>query len=249
MTKNGWSVITGAGTGLGRALTVALAREGRPVLLVGRRPEPLEEARQVAAREASEALEVATADVGRAEGRDAVAKALDGGSVEFLIHNAGVLEPIKPASEVELEEWRYAMAVNVEGPLFLSQLLLPTMVPGARILHVSSGAAHKGMPGWAAYCAGKGALYQLYQVLRDEWKAYGVYVGSLRPGVVDTPMQQLIRQQDASDFPAVEQFRTMKEQGELRSPEEVADYTVRLLTKVDGEEFSAEEWDIARKPR
>lgn len=60
-----------------------------------------------------------------------------------MVHNAAVLEPVKPLMEVDVCEWRQSMSTNVEAPLFLTQMLLPHLKAGARILHISSGAAHK----------------------------------------------------------------------------------------------------------
>lgn len=234
-----YAIVTGAGTGLGRAVALKLADAGFAVIGVGRRVEPLEALEE----EAQGQVTPLSADVGLPEGRQAIADALGGADrVRFLIHNAGVLEPVGPLSEIALKDWRYCQAINVEAPLFLTQLLLPRL-QGGRVLHVSSGAAHRSIPGWGAYCTSKAALHMLYMVLRDELADRDIAVGSLRPGVVDTPMQALIREQPESRFPAVERFRELKAQGALHAPEAVAAFALRLLTEVEPARFSAEEWE------
>ena len=236
---NELAVVTGGGTGIGRALVQRLAREGLAVIAVGRRSAPLEALAQLQ----PDRIESRTADVATPEGRERVAEAVAGRRIRYLLHNAGVLEPIAPLATVGLEEWRYAQAVNVEGPLFLTQRLLPHLT-GGRILHVSSGAAHHPLAGWGAYCASKAALYMVYQVLDLELQGRDIAVASVRPGVVDTPMQGLIRAQDSGRFPDVERFRELERTGDLASPEGVADFIWQLLTRTTPDEFAAQEWDV-----
>lgn len=236
---NELAIVTGGGTGIGQALVQRLVTEGLAVIAIGRRSEPLE----ALARARPDQIEPTPADVATPEGRERVAEAVSGRRIRYLLHNAGVLEPIRPLAVVGLEEWRYAQAVNVEGPLFLTQRLLPYLADG-RILHISSGAAHHPIAGWGAYCTSKAALYMIYQVLDLELHTREIAVGSVRPGVVDTPMQELIREQDSDRFPDVERFRELKRTGGLVSPEGVADFIWQLLTRTTPDEFAGQEWDV-----
>ena len=232
-------VITGAGSGIGRALAERLAGNGTRVLAVGRRKAPLQ-----ALATAVSGVEACAADVATTAGHAAIQDAVGDRSVRWLVHNAGVLEPVGPLLEQSAEAIRAALAVNLEAPIALSRALLPAMAPQGRILHVSSGAAHRALAGWGAYCISKAGLYMAYQVLREELAGRGIAVGSLRPGVVDTPMQGLIRAQAAEDFPAVAHFRALKAAGELSDPAEVADFMEAVLRLPDATRFSAGEWDI-----
>lgn len=231
------AIVTGGGTGLGRAIALELSSRGHPLLLVGRRQEPLEET----ARMVGGGCEVISADVGIEAGRAAVTAAVGQRPVAVLVHNAAVLEPVGPLAGVTLDAWRTAMQVNLEAPLFLTQALLPRLA-GGRVLHISSGAARNALAGWGAYCVSKAGLLMLYQMFNAELT--DVAVGSVRPGVVDTPMQELIRAQDESRFPSVERFRRLKEEGQLRSPAEVASFIGWLLSETTPEDFAAHEWDI-----
>lgn len=233
------SLVTGGGTGLGRELSLDLARHGHSVLVIGRRPEPLEQTRA----QAPSQIEVLQADVATEQGRAEVVRAVGERRVRFLVHNAAVLAPVGPLAQVELEAWRYAMTVNLEAPIFLTQALLPRLKAG-RVLHVSTGAAHSPLAGWGAYCVSKAALYMAYRVWREELAGSGVLIGSLRPGVVDTPMQAYIREQDETRFPLVKRFRQLKSEGQLRSPQEVASFASWVLRKTDAHEFVEEEWEV-----
>jgi benzil reductase ((S)-benzoin forming) len=234
------AVITGAGSGLGRALASELSRRGLELMLVGRRHEPLEQTRQALAGPG----ECVAADVASVDGRAAIAERVGERPVRFLVHNAAVLAPVGPLAQIELEAWRYAMAVNLEAPIFLTQALLPRL-RGGRVLHISSGAAHGPLAGWGAYCISKAGLFMAYQVMREELSQERVRVGSLRPGVVDTPMQSFIREQDVTRFPSVERFRELKAGGQLRAPEEVARFVAGVLLESSEEEYEAEEWEIS----
>ena len=235
--NNPLAVVTGGGTGLGRALCHALADRDLDVLAVGRRQEPLAETRSAN----PDRISVLSADVATDSGREEIVAAVGERSLTVLVHNAGVLEPVAPLADVTLADWRRSQAINVEAPLFLTQALLPRL-DGGRILHVSSGAAHSGYSGWGAYCTSKAALYMLYQVWSLELAERGLAVGSVRPGVVDTPMQTLLRQQRREDFPAIDKFLDLHAQGKLENPDEVAGFVSWLLLDVSNEGFSRSEW-------
>lgn len=239
------AVVTGAGTGIGRALVLELAQNrNMTVLGVGRRLQKLQET----AIFYPERIKVVAADVSTVEGRQRILATIpEDTMVSHLVHNAGVLTPVKPLAQITLEEWRQHMAINVEGPLFLTQLLLPRMKNG-RVLHISSGAAHHPYQGWGAYCTSKTALYMIYQVYREELHNYGVMVGSVRPGVVDTPMQDQVRLASEEVFPNLQKFISLKENNQLVHPKEVAELLAKLLLDTSDKEFSAEEWDLRDNP-
>lgn len=234
------AVVTGGGTGIGRALCDVLAERGFTVLAVGRRAEPL----QVLATEFPGRIEPVVADVATPAGRETIASAVGTGrQLRFLVHNAGTIAPIGLLQALTPEALRAHLATNLEGPLFLSQRLLPQL-SGGRILHLSSGAAHHAYAGWGPYCMGKAALHMLYQVWREELGDRGIRVGSARPGVVDTPMQALIRAAPAREFPGVGRFLRLHQENQLRSPVDVAHFLAWLLLAVDDGRFEAAEWDI-----
>ena len=235
------AVITGAGTGIGKALAIELVKKhNMDVLAIGRRIKPL----LVTATHNRDKIKICRADIGSEAGRTQIINSIDKDiKVKFLIHNAAILTPVKTIEDLTLEEWREHQAVNVEGPLFLSQALLPKM-NHSRILHISSGAAHRALAGWAAYCTSKAALYMLYRIMNVELSKKNILVGSVRPGVVNTPMQTLLRQSDPSAFPDLPLFNQYNDEGKLIPTEIVAKFLVHILLNTNDQEFIEKEWDI-----
>lgn len=237
-----WALVTGAGSGIGQALSVELANEHQiNVLAVGRTLTKLEKTKAFN----QQRIEILVADVASEEGRQAIHSFVQKiGHLDYLIHNAAQLQPVKPLGEVTLREWRKHYAVNVEGPLFLTQKLLPLFNQQARILHISSGAAHHAYAGWGAYCSSKAALHMLYKVWNKELNERNIRVGSVRPGVVNTPMQDQVREARKEDFPALDRFIQLKKEGKLLDPSLVARFITKLLLETSNEQFVEKEWDI-----
>lgn len=256
-----WAVITGASSGIGAALIRRLVQTEPNLnfLAVGRRLEKLEEACKQALVGASpgtssERIKVVAADVSTADGITSIVSALPPRApVKYLVHNAGVLGPIAPLVNIDRETWRQVVATNLEAPLFLTQALLPNLEQcaaegeeKARVLHISSGAAVNSYEGWGPYCVTKAGLNMVYRCLSTELSHHNILVGSVRPGVVDTPMQDLIREYDGpvEHFPAISKFHELHQSKKLESPMVVATYLHWLLSEINDDEFGCEEKDI-----
>jgi NAD(P)-dependent dehydrogenase (short-subunit alcohol dehydrogenase family) len=209
------------------------------VTIVGRRLELLQEV----ARDYPDKISIISADVGSIQDRQKIVAEAKG-TLDLLVHNAAVLGPVGPILDQSPEDWKSHMATNVEGPLFLTQALLPNLVENSRVVNISSGAAHQGIPGWGMYCTSKAALFMLGQLLKDELAQRNIWFGSVRPGIVDTPMQAEIRALEPENFPMVEQFRQYKATGALVTSELVAQYLEWLLLEVSGPQLGEREWDI-----
>jgi NAD(P)-dependent dehydrogenase (short-subunit alcohol dehydrogenase family) len=233
------AIVTGAGSGIGRALARELDSLGYSVVAVGRHRQTLE-----STAEGSRRVRPLIADVATVDGRVAVTEEVGNQRLAVLVHNAGRLEPVGDLAGIDHADWRQTMAVNLEAPLFLTQALLHALMEGGRVLHISSGAAHRAVRGWGAYGATKAGAYMVYRLLAEELGERGVHVGSLRPGVVDTPMQEHIRSLPVERFPDVGRFRALKEDGALVAPADVARFAARLLRDVSDERFRSGEWDI-----
>lgn len=235
------ALITGGGSGIGRALAHKMAEEGNTVLIIGRHLKTLSETRE----SYPQAIHILRGDISDPGDRENIKNYINVNKfkIKYLVQNAAVLQPVKSLLDISLAEWRDHQAINVEGPLFLAQILLPYLA-GGRILHISSGAAHHAYQGWGAYCTSKAALYMIYQVLKEELGEHNIIIGSLRPGVVDTPMQDEVRDTKKEFFPALQRFIDMKENDELIKPEAVANYIYWMLTQVSDEQFSIEEADF-----
>jgi benzil reductase ((S)-benzoin forming) len=230
-------IVTGGGTGIGRALAQALAERGKKVLIVGRREELLAETAA-----SSPLISFLCADIANQKGRKKVAAALQHMiSVAGLIHNAGTIEPIAPVATVDETSWRRILDTNLNGPLFLTQMLLDKLKHG-RVLHIGSGAAYFPVTGWAAYCVSKAALSMLTRCWQLESRTTAF--SSVMPGIIDTDMQGIIRNARFMDEEKRHFFHLLKSEGRLLTPETVALFLCWLLLDVAKEKFISQEWDI-----
>lgn len=232
-------LITGAGTGIGRALAENCLQRGHHVIAVGRREAPL----QSLANTAPQQVSVCVADVGTVAGRNKIIDAVKGETLYSLVHNAGIVTPLGPLLDVELVDFESIMRINVTAPLMLTQALWPQL-NGGRILHISSGAAHMSSPGIPAYCISKAALYSSYLTLKNECGDKGIAVGSVKPGIVETPIQETLRGGFQSGIQSLGYFQEVYD-GERFVPMETSgQFLSWLICDTDAARFSAEEWDV-----
>lgn len=156
-----------------------------------------------------------------------------------LINNAGVLGDIGYVGEnMPNERFEFVFDVNVIVPAMLMNTFLQTYQQSTCekvIVNISSGAAQYPIDGWASYCASKAALDMLSQTIQQEQnvRGSGVKVYALSPGVVDTTMQEHIREADEQQFSNIQRFRDYKDKGELASPEAVGKKIVQFLYHTD----------------
>lgn len=230
-------VITGGGTGIGRALALNLASKGCSVLIAGRRQAMLDEV----VAENPLKISAISVDLSNPSGRDDLLAHIGNKSLTALVHNAGILEPLRPLREISLPEWQFAQQVNVEAPLFLSQALLVNL-KGGRVLHLSSAMAHMAAAGWGCYCVTKSALYMLYQMFNKEQS--DIAFGSVMPGITDTNMQSLIREAEGLPDKDSAFFNRLYDESMLLSPETVAAFLSYLLLETSPDVFREKEWDI-----
>lgn len=186
-------VVTGAARGLGKAIAEEIVRQGGLVVLVvrsGASAEPLATALGTSAVTIVRNVNAAEA------GMEAVAAGLERwGRVDGLVNNAGVIDPIARIADTDPAEWEQAVLTNLVAPYRFIRAFLAATRPGQhrRIVNVSSGAAHKPMVGWSAYCSGKAGLAMLTRAVQGEYDSDGVRAFGLVPGLIDTDMQGRIR--------------------------------------------------------
>ena len=247
------AIVTGAGSGIGRATAAALCERGLEVYGVGRREGAL---RDTATRIGGDKFHAVVADVSTPEGRGAIADRIDGAASTILVHNAATTGPLGPLDALTLDGFRATMASNVEGPLFLTKALMPKLARGSRVLHVSTGGAHQGFDGMLSYCASKAALRSVYESLRDE-HAGRVCFGSAQPGVVATEMMRGLVEDTDDSFAIRSYFTGLADATPagaiaggpppvdgLNSPENVARFFAFLLLETSDDEFGEKDWDI-----
>ena len=213
-------IVTGASRGIGRAVALWLAAKGTAIGLVARNPAALQKTAGRIQAMGSDVL-VLEADVAEARAcRAAVQKTLQRFSrLDALVNNAGLLEPMTRVADTDPEQYRYNIEVNLLGPVYLTNAALPALRKRkGRVINVSSGAAQTPIAAASAYCASKAALNQFTRVLAKEEPA--VTSVAIRPGVVDTPMQELLREQGPVSMPAeqAEYYLGLKRSGQLEPP-------------------------------
>jgi NAD(P)-dependent dehydrogenase (short-subunit alcohol dehydrogenase family) len=180
-------IVTGASSGIGAGVAVAMAEAGANVALVGRSEERLEATRARVSAIGGEHCTVAV-DLTAAEAPDAVVRqALDRfGNLDVLFNGAGVYElaPFEQSLALLDRQWQ----INVRAPFALTAAALPHLRPGGSVIFMSSGAGHAGFATGTAYCATKGAIELLTKALAIEEAPNGVRVNAIAPGNIRTPM-------------------------------------------------------------
>jgi NAD(P)-dependent dehydrogenase (short-subunit alcohol dehydrogenase family) len=186
-------IITGASRGLGAAVARMVARFGAVAVLNARSEDGLSAVAQEIWSAGGEAL-VIPGDIGQLPDCWHLAEETIAhyGRIDALVNNAAVIEPVAPLERADPVAWRRSLHVNVLGPMMLTQAALPSLrQSGGRVINVSSGAATRAMVGWSAYCVTKAALNHFNRQLAAEEP--DITAIAVRPGVVDTAMQETIR--------------------------------------------------------
>jgi NAD(P)-dependent dehydrogenase (short-subunit alcohol dehydrogenase family) len=225
------AIVTGASSGVGRAVAERLAARGARVALWARRADELE-------RLAGELGDTAAAIPCDVSDPDAVERAAEeaerrlGGPINALVNAAGVADP-RPLRELDAGAWARTIDINLSGSFYpcraVAQRLRAAGVRGS-IVNVGSELSAFGMPGYAAYCASKFGVIGLTKALAAEL-APDIRVNALCPGPVDTPMlhAELALADDPGEARRAENARPPL--GRIAQPGEVADAAVWLLTE------------------
>ena len=189
--------ITGASSGIGRAVALACARHAAQVVLIGRDPKKLEAVHAEIAAAGSAAASIAVLDLEKALARDydQLADALLArfGRLDGLLHNAALLGTLTPIEHYDVPTWCRVMHVNVTAAFALTQVLIPALKKSAdaSVLFTSSTVGREGRAYWGAYAASKFALEGLSQVLAAELENISqVRVNVINPGRTRTAMRR-----------------------------------------------------------
>jgi NAD(P)-dependent dehydrogenase (short-subunit alcohol dehydrogenase family) len=222
-------IVTGAGSGIGRACAIALAREGARVALVGRRKDRVE---SLAEEIGDSALAIA-ADVSKpGEIRRLINETLSRfGGLTFLLNNAGVLH-VGNAEQITEEQWDHTFNVNVRAVWLLSRAALPPMrkAGGGSIINVASTLGMVGARNRAAYAASKGAVVLLTKGMAIDHGHDNIRVNAICPSFVETELTAAVLDK-APDPAAVRRERTAAHPlGRLGQPEDIAGLAVYLAS-------------------
>lgn len=222
-------IITGVSSGLGKALVESYLKDGETVIGLGRRN----------AIEHTNFTFIQT-DLSKPDAVEKLDLSWVHGKVT-LINNAGMIGTIERISESRNWDLDQVMHVNTIAPMELAKRCYELSNKDEfTLVNISSGAARRAIPSWAAYCASKSALNMLSETFFIEERELGrsPKVYAVAPGVIDTPMQEEIRNADPLSFSSLDNFVHLKNEGKLFSPEHCAGLLRQLLDKpFNGEIF------------
>lgn len=194
------AIVTGAGRGIGKAISSMLAQSGCRVVLAARTSSQLEETRRDIRDRGGEALSVPT-DLTRDEeiGRLVEKSQESWGPADILINNAGWGKRA-PVVRARIEDWDQTLRVNLRAPMILAKLVLPHMIAKGEgaVINIGSVSGKSGDANASGYAASKFGLIGFTQSLYEEVRENGIKVAVILPGFVDTPLIPETRQLDRS---------------------------------------------------
>ncbi|MBX5172180.1 SDR family oxidoreductase [Rhizobium sp. NZLR1b] len=225
--QNKTALITGGTSGIGIETARQFIAEGARVVVTGSSAASVEAARS----ELGDKAIVIQADAGNAAGQKAVADTVKQafGTLDILFVNAGVAEfgPLEQWSEAAFDK---SVAINVKGPFFLIQSLLPIFSSQAAIVLNTSINAHIGMPNSSVYSLTKGALLTLAKTLSGELIGRGIRVNAVSPGPIATPLYSKLGASEAQSKAMAAEIQSQIPVGRFGNPSEVAKTIVFLAS-------------------
>lgn len=199
------ALVTGSTSGIGAAIAMELGKNGFDIAVNGRRDE--EQAKLVISKiRASGARAVyIRADVSRTEDRTLILTRLkeEFGGIDIFVNNAGVPSKLRAdILEASEESFDRVLDVNLKGPFFLTQIIAKWMVElkqrddrlEPKIINISSISSYTSSPSRAEYCVSKAGVSMMTKLYADRLSEYGINVYEIRPGVIDTPMTEPVKE-------------------------------------------------------
>jgi benzil reductase ((S)-benzoin forming) len=223
------AVVTGVSKGLGEAIAANLLARGFDVVGIGRSAAP---------RLTSESFRLVVADLADV---DALPAQVDGVFDQLatrgldsmaVINNAAIADPAGTFGQLEADGLAASLAVNLAAPMIIANAFVRAFRPVAgdrRLINVSSGAAVHPIPGAGVYNVAKAGLEMLTSVIAAEQAGSGLRAITIRPGIIDTPMQAFMRSQPVERVPAVGMFKAFHEHRQLVPPDLTASKIVERL--------------------
>lgn len=188
--KGKTAVVTGGGSGIGRACAVRLAREGANVAVWDLNATGAAETAKIITDAGGKALAVTVDAANAAAIKDAAKKTRDAfGAIVIIVNNAGITG-FKPFLELDEATWDRMIAINLKGPYLCTQEVIPDMIAAGwgRVINITSSSTQTGAAGMAHYVSSKGGLIGLTKTIAVEYAEKGITANMIPPGFVDTPM-------------------------------------------------------------
>ena len=183
-----WALVTGATAGIGESFSRLLASHNYNIVLIARDLARLEERAKNLEEKYGIQTQVIQADLATDEGCMKIEKYIAENHIDVLINNAGNAHGLDPIQTGNLDDWDAMIDINLKGLLYVSRAIIPNMVAreSGHIINIGSTAAKEVYPNGNVYCATKHAVDSLNQAMRIDLNPYGIRVGAIHPGMVDT---------------------------------------------------------------
>jgi meso-butanediol dehydrogenase/(S,S)-butanediol dehydrogenase/diacetyl reductase len=220
------AIVTGAGSGIGKATALLFAEEGAHVIIADIHQEAGEATASAIQNSGGKALFVQTDVAQSADVERMVRLAVDTfGRIDALANCAGIL-CMGAVDETSDEDWKSTIDTNLTGVFFCSRAVIPYMQRqgGGSIINIASGAGLAGVSQSAAYCASKGGVVLLTKQMALDYEKHNIRVNAICPGAVDTPLMQTMFEFRRPDDPGAyrQEYEAALPLGRMLYPEEVA---------------------------
>jgi NAD(P)-dependent dehydrogenase (short-subunit alcohol dehydrogenase family) len=234
------AIVTGGGAGIGRAISLAFAREGADVVLAAESEEPLKATAADIEAMGRKSLPVLMDLSYPEQPKSMVDKALDRfGKIDILVNNSGIEGPIVDVAEMDLDGWNRLLAINLTGAMLCSRYVLEKSMVARQsgvIINLASAAGRKGLPRRSPYSSSKFAIIGFTQSLASEVGKYGIRVNSIAPGAVEGERIERVYRTLSKDLGVtyeeiVKMSHSRAALGRMVKPEEVAALAVFLASE------------------
>ncbi len=225
--KKKTAFITGATSGIGKATAELFAAQGISLVLCGRREGQLDALQKKLADSTN--VHTLNFDVRDKEMVEAAVKSLpnDFAHIDVLINNAGNAHGLDPIQKGDLADWDAMIDINVKGLLYVSRAILPGMIErkSGHIINIGSTAGKEVYPNGNVYCASKHAVDAINQGMRLDLNEYGIRVGAVNPGLVETEFSEVRFKGD------LERAKKVYQGYQPLRPEDIADIIYFVITR------------------
>jgi NAD(P)-dependent dehydrogenase (short-subunit alcohol dehydrogenase family) len=236
--KDRVAIVTGGGTGIGKAISLALAEEGASVVVAARTLAPLEEVANQIRAKGGKAKAVQTDIADQAQVKRMVAETVEEfGKLDILINNAAYTHKKVKVSDMDLDFWQQTMEVNVTGTMLCAREALKVMIPrqSGVIVNVGSVAGISGHPAESPYCVSKWAVIGFTEVLAIEAGEHNIRVNAISPGATRTEgfegwIAALARRHGLPEEEMWRKVKAVNSLNRIAEPEEIARAVVFLAS-------------------
>lgn len=224
---NKTALITGATSGIGKATAFLFAENGIDLIICGRRKERLKEMQLTLSKKVK--VHTLSFDIRDKKAVQDNINSLpeDFSTIDILLNNAGNAHGLDPIESGNIEDWDAMLDINVKGLLYISKAIIPKMIANGsgHIINIGSTAGKEVYPNGNVYCASKHAVDALNQGMRMDLNKYGIKVGAVNPGLVETEFSEVRFKGDTKKANTVYKgFQPLK-------PEDIADIIHFAVTR------------------